>query len=628
MRTATPVFLALALAFGTTAGAQTVIYVDADATGNEDGTSWANAYEELDEALDEAASGTQIWVAEGTYTPTDDADREASFELKRGVVVLGGFTGTETSADQRTPDPDEGGTVLSGDIGAAGDDGDNSYHVVTAIGVDQTAVLDGFLVTGGNADGAVPNERGGGLTNWDGGTSGADTEGYPTLRNVVFEGNAASFGGGAYFNSTLGTVVLQDVEFKENVASVSGGGLYTNASINGDGVEFEENEAAQRGGGAGFFGGTSVFQDVEFDSNTAGNEASPTTPGRGAGVYVQENPTVVLIDAEFELNRSLGVFGDGAGLLAQGGTVDVVNAVFNGNTARAGAAVMSRNGSPAVSLTNVVVAGNQGAEDTWGVLDFNESTTVSIAQLSMSGNDGFAALRVGGSVTIDVVNSIFWDNDGTTILDDRTGGGEIDIENAIVEGGFADGDAILAADPLFRSRPDDGPDDEWGTADDDYGDLRLRAGSPALNFGDTGDVPLDVFDLDGDGVTGEVLPFDLDGEARVQDGSVDLGAYEGAVAGVASEPSALPRTGLALSAPAPNPTRGRTAVTLSVAAAGPVEVAVFDALGRQIARLHSGPLAVGDHAIAVDAAAFPAGLYVVRATGAGGTDTRTLTVVR
>ncbi|WP_412060987.1 choice-of-anchor Q domain-containing protein [Rubrivirga sp. IMCC45206] len=623
----TPLSLALLVTlFSAGASAQTVLYVDADASGTEDGTSWANAFEELDEAIEAARAPAQIWVAEGVYTPTDDPDRKESFRLKNGVEILGGFDGTETSADQRTPDPDEGGTVLSGDIGTVGDDDDNSYHVVTAFNVDNSAVLDGFVVTGGNADGGAPDERGGGLTNYDGGTSNPDTEGYPTLRNVVFEGNSATSGGGVYLNATIGTTVMEDVEFKENEAS-NGGGIYTNGAIEGEGVEFEENEADERGGGA-FVNNTRVtFRDVEFDSNVAGREGVTNSVGRGAGLYSQSGARVTIIDAEFELNRSVGAFPDGAGLLTQGGTLDVVNAVFNGNVARAGAAVMSRNGSATVSLTNVVIAGNQGAEDTWGILDFNDATEVSIAQLSMSGNDGFAMVRISRDVSTEVVNSIFWDNDGPAFVQESGGSGELDVENAIVEGGFPDGESILAADPLFRRAPSDGPDDEWGTADDDYGDLRLLGGSPAINFGDTGDVPFDTFDLDDDGVTAEILPFDIEGEDRVQDGSVDLGAYEGATPGVASEPTAE-RGALVLSAPAPNPTTGAARLTVTLATAGEVEVVVFDLLGRRVAALHSGALAAGTHPVALDGAALPAGRYLVHARSAAGTATRPLTVAR
>ncbi|MGB3542521.1 T9SS type A sorting domain-containing protein, partial [Rubrivirga sp.] len=158
-------------------------------------------------------------------------------------------------------------------------------------------------------------------------------------------------------------------------------------------------------------------------------------------------------------------------------------------------------------------------------------------------------------------------------------------------------------------------------------DLHLLARSPATNFGDTGDVPQDIFDLDDDGVTGEILPFDLDGEDRVQDGRVDLGAYEGVETPVSSE-SGLGATALALSPAAPNPMRDQASLGLALEAAGPVEVAVFDLLGRAVAQVHSGPLAAGQHVLEVDASALPSGIYVVRASSRSGTATQRVTVVR
>jgi len=81
-------------------------------------------------------------------------DRTTTFSMKSGVALYGGFDGTETSRNQR--DWETNITTLSGDIGVAGDNSDNSYHVVTGSGVDETATLDGFTITGGNANAASP----------------------------------------------------------------------------------------------------------------------------------------------------------------------------------------------------------------------------------------------------------------------------------------------------------------------------------------------------------------------------------------------------------------------------------------------------------------------------------------
>ena len=127
---------------------QTTIYVDqGNSSGSEDGESWSTAYTALYDALNSATSGDEIWVADGTYYPTDDTDRDSSFNLVEGVGVYGGFAGTESSSDDRDWETYE--TILSGDIGTADDNSDNVYHVV--VGSDD-AIIDGFTIQDGNAD--------------------------------------------------------------------------------------------------------------------------------------------------------------------------------------------------------------------------------------------------------------------------------------------------------------------------------------------------------------------------------------------------------------------------------------------------------------------------------------------
>ncbi len=122
-----------------TARAAGVIYVNHAASGSDDGSSWENAYNDLQAALTEAGIGDEIWVAQGTYYPTDGADRTISFSLKDGVAIYGGFNATETERSQR--DWENNSTVLSGDIGVKEDTSDNSYHVIYNDGVADTAIL-------------------------------------------------------------------------------------------------------------------------------------------------------------------------------------------------------------------------------------------------------------------------------------------------------------------------------------------------------------------------------------------------------------------------------------------------------------------------------------------------------
>jgi hypothetical protein len=137
----------------------TRIYVKAGSSGA--GTSWADAFGDLQSALDLALDyqelsppqPVEIWVAAGTYKPGTSAGD--SFLLVDNAPIYGGFVGTETSRDQRNPDPATNNTVLSGDLGG----GVHSYHVVRIeLAKDEATVLDGFTITQGDADGSGSGE--------------------------------------------------------------------------------------------------------------------------------------------------------------------------------------------------------------------------------------------------------------------------------------------------------------------------------------------------------------------------------------------------------------------------------------------------------------------------------------
>ena len=144
----------------TSANPANICYVKSNASGKNDGSSWENAFTDLQSALG-SSSCPEIWVAAGTYKPISGTDRTASFVLKNGVAVYGGFAGNETDISQSNISVNS--TILSGDIDSNDSQnpasnpnkivGHNSYHVVDAGNVDSTAILDGFIITAGQADG-------------------------------------------------------------------------------------------------------------------------------------------------------------------------------------------------------------------------------------------------------------------------------------------------------------------------------------------------------------------------------------------------------------------------------------------------------------------------------------------
>ena len=240
-----------------------VVFVDADATGNRDGTSWPDAFTSLHEALYTASASCtgveEIWVAEGTYRPKWRADpedpRSATFVLTSGLRLYGGFAGTEAERELRNPSLHA--TILSGDLdgddGSGGSIDENAYHVVTA-------ALDGFVITAGNAQ-----EDGGGVFN-EGGS--------PTIANCVLCGNTAAATGGGMFNSggnpaLINCVFSGNVQPSGTIGTTGGAGMcnfesaptVTNCSFGG-------NTAGKNGGGILNIDADPIITNCIFWGNT------------------------------------------------------------------------------------------------------------------------------------------------------------------------------------------------------------------------------------------------------------------------------------------------------------------------------------------------------------------------
>lgn len=214
----------------------TVRYVRVGAVGS--GSSWADASGDLQSQIN--LTGTQqVWVAQGIYKPgpAGTTDRGLSFSMKNGVSILGGFPASGTPAlGQRNPASFT--TVLSGDISTVGDLGDNSYHVINNLYIDNTAVLDGFIIRDGNANGVSVQSFGGGIHN--------SYSSSPTLINCSFQGNSAIYGAGMYNNYSNPTLI--NCSFQSNSAQF-GGGIWNDASSPSlTNCSFQGNSGAQQGG--------------------------------------------------------------------------------------------------------------------------------------------------------------------------------------------------------------------------------------------------------------------------------------------------------------------------------------------------------------------------------------------
>jgi hypothetical protein len=364
------------------------IYVDVNATGCNNGYSWKDAYNYLQDALEDANTSTtcccdEIWVADGTYKPDQNSvnpggtkNRTATFQLINGITIKGGYAG------YGAPNPNERNvklyeTILSGDL--LGNDrtevsdpcellndpcrAENSYHVVTGNDTDANAILDGFTITAGDANSDSWPPCGGGMYNQNGS---------PTVKNCTFRWNSARgyyypgcHGGGGMYNAGGGSPMITDCNFIENWS--------------------------QYGGGMSNSGGSQTITNCTFTGNSADS---------GGGMYGSGYETIT--NCVFTGNSAQG----GGGGIGGGGTV--TNCTLTGNSAQSGGGIYGG------AITNCTLTGNS-AQSGGGIY--------------------------GGTVT----SCILWDNSPDQIAGGAT------VSYSDVEGGWPgcgniDEDPCLAAD--------------------------------------------------------------------------------------------------------------------------------------------------------------------------------------
>ena len=281
-----------------------------DGSGVEDLVTTGSTYP-LGVALDVAA-GKMYWTDPFTdkIQRANMGGRTDTFQLISGVGIYGGFPSGGGGWETRDPNLYE--TILSGDIDAndVGDLDDpsrneNSYHVVTGDSVDATAVLDGFTITAGNADGSSHN-RGGGMYN---------DYCSPTITNCTFSSNSSDEGGGMY--NTFSNPTVTNCTFSDNsaVAASYGGGMRNwNSDPTVTNCTFSGNSAGS--GGGGISGGNGAITNCTFTGNSA---------VEGGGIFETYG---AITNCTFSGNSA----GSGGGGIS-GGNGAITNCTFTGNSA-------------------------------------------------------------------------------------------------------------------------------------------------------------------------------------------------------------------------------------------------------------------------------------------------------
>jgi predicted outer membrane repeat protein len=349
-----PRFLLGLFVFLTTASyAQTKHFVKQTATGTGTGLgSWANAAgaAQLQGIMAAAASGDTIWVAMGVYHPTayptgftgGASTRDYAFTLNSGVAMYGGFGGSETYLSQRNVSLYV--TSLSGDIGTAGVLTDNCYHVITTYNVTNTAILDGFKIDSGYANGGSSISDGGQTFSQSTGAGICDMKSQPTIANCTFYVNQATGEGGAIYFSNCNALPITNCTFTNNTAGGNGGAISkeTSSPITFTNCAFTGNQttvaAGTTGGGAIYSnsGSNDVITNTTFTNNKSAN-------AYGGAIFFNGTSTLNMSHCTLTQNNA-GTYG--GGLADIGGTsFNVNNCNFNNNAALYGGGIYSNGGS-------------------------------------------------------------------------------------------------------------------------------------------------------------------------------------------------------------------------------------------------------------------------------------------
>ena len=487
-----------------------IVYVNPSANGSNDGSSWNNAFTDLQTALNFVSNCPvdSVWVAEGTYKPSSCTNcnlnnpREYTFEIKdfsycksgnSAFTIYGGFpnTGNPTMDDR---DWANHPTVLSGDIGIQDNNVDNCYHVINSTG---GLNLDGLMIVNGNANGTHPAQKlGGGIyTNHgfeinnctlsfnyaeeNGGAVYLETESIGNLTNCILENNSAGVHGGAVYAFTVNPT---NTIFNLNTAEEYGGGIYCNRSYINDCVF--ENNMADRGGGFSirYFNTHPNIVNSFFRNNSASYGGAGYCQGTSSG-NIETN---FMYDVSYTLDRCLftqnSALRGGAVYFVNVEDVFVYNSLFDQNSA---------------TNTGGAIYGF------WGTINYSspDAKMVNCTFVKNGADDG-ACIYWKEDTELELRNIICWDNEspGYLLYHEE----DLNINNFIVDKASCNeiGPAISCGGNVFFNPPN--PFKDFDNGDYTLNDSTIARGNADSQGG----------------------PIDLAGYPRKFDQQYDIGAYE------------------------------------------------------------------------------------------------------
>lgn len=413
-------------------GANDVFYVNLVAAGKNDGSSWLNAFTQIQQGIDAAmaynmAANKQavVWVSAGEY------QLEKTIELKEGVSLFGGFKGTENNLGERQTK--SGGKVwefLNPTIVKAGEG--KNIRIMSSLNNNFKAAMyiNGFTITGGYATGSSDNDKSGG---------GIHLMNNMFVQCCIITGNEADGNGGGI--------------------SLRGGGI--------SGVEsslIENNSTKTNGGGVALYAESTkaYIKNSEIRDNSA--------DGNGGGIFNFQGIVETCIVSTNKADQGGGIY------FRQYGGSSVVNSLITENQAKTKGGAICCYTDKNANIYNCTVVANMVEE---------------------TGSDA-AVGYLTPPVNIAIVNSIFWGNKKGTVSDALAENSKMTYSAA--EGSVApagEGNIAITDSAAFFGK-----------------DWYLAETSPGKDAGK------DIASLPG---------LDLAGAMRVQNGTIDMGAYESGV---------------------------------------------------------------------------------------------------